>query len=71
VVGLIETDSELYGAEVFDDEDAANAYLVAEADRTEEQVELIERHHFVTLVGRDRLEFRGPFGEFSGGAIGS
>lgn len=71
VIVLIENDSELYGAEVFDSEDAANAYLVAEGDRTPEQTELLARHHFVTLVGRDRIEFRGPFAEFSGGAIGS
>lgn len=71
VIELIETDSGLYGAEIFDDEDAANAYLIVESDRTPEQVQLIARHHFVTLEGRDRIEFRGPFAEFSGGAIGS
>jgi hypothetical protein len=71
VVDLIEADPELYGAEIFDDADAATAYQVEEAERTEEQSELIERHHFVTLVGRDRIEFNGPFAEFPGGAIGS
>lgn len=71
VIELLESDSELYGAEIFDSEAAAEAYQVAEADRTEEQNALIESDHFVTLVGRDRIEFRGPFSEFPGGAIGS
>lgn len=71
VIDLLEADPDLFGAEIFDESDAANAFLVDEADRTEEQTELLERHHFVTLVGRDRIEFNGPFAEFPGGAIGS
>lgn len=71
VIVLLESDPDLYGAEIFDDADAANAFVVDEAERTEEQAELLERHHFVTLVGRDSIEFNGPFAEFSGGAIGS
>lgn len=71
VVELLETDSELYGAEIFDSVEAAEAYQVAEADRTDEQIAVIESDHFVTLIGRDRIEFRGPFSEFPGGAIGS
>jgi hypothetical protein len=71
VIDLLEADPDLYGAEIFDDADAANAFLVEPADRTEEQSALLERHHFVTLVGRDRIEFNGPFAEFPGGAIGS
>lgn len=71
VIDLLEADPDLYGAEIFDDADAANAFLVEPADRTEEQNALLERHHFVTLVGRDRIEFNGPFADFAGGAIGS
>jgi hypothetical protein len=71
VIDLLEADPDLYGAEIFDDADAADAFLVEEVDRTEEQTELLEFHHFVTLVGRDRIEFNGPFAEFPGGAIGS
>jgi len=71
VIELLETDSELYGAEIFDSVEAADAFQVDEADRTDEQSALIESDHFVTLVGRDRIEFRGPFSEFPGGAIGS
>ncbi len=71
VIDLIEQNPDLYGAEIFDDAAAAEAFVVPEADRTEEQVALLERHHFVTLTGRDRIDFRGPFAEFPGGAIGS
>lgn len=71
VVDLIEQNPDLYGAEIFDDAGAAAAFLVVEAERTPEQTELLERHHFVTLTGRDRIDYHGPFAEFPGGAIGS
>lgn len=71
VVDLIEANPDLYGAEIFDDAAAAAAFLVAEAERSEEEISLLERHHFVTLTGRDRIDFHGPFAEFPGGAIGS
>lgn len=71
VIELLETDSELYGAEIFDSLQAADAYQVEEADRTDEQNAYIETDHFVTLVGRDRIEFHGPFAEFPDSAIGS
>jgi len=71
VFDLIEQNPNLYGAEIFDSAAAAEAFVVPEADRTEEQTALLERHHFVTLTGRDRIDYRGPFSEFPGGAIGS
>lgn len=71
VIDLIEANPDLHGAEIFDDAAAAEAFVTPEADRTEEEAELLERHHFVTLTGRARIDFRGPFAEFPGGAIGS
>lgn len=71
MIELIESDPGIYGAEVFDDRDAADAFSVDPAQRTEEQRVLLERHHFVTLTGRERIDFNGPFAEFPGGAIGS
>lgn len=71
VIDLIESNSDLYGAEIFDDAEAAAAFAVEPDQRSEDQIALIERHHFVSLVGRERIEFRGPFAEFPGGAIGS
>lgn len=71
IIELIESDPDLYGAEVFDSAEAAEAFQLDPADRTEDDQALIDRHHFVTLVGRDAIEFNGPFAEFPGGAIGS
>ena len=71
VIDLLEGNPELYGAEIFDDADAAAAFLTPSGERTEDEEALLERHHFVTLVGRDSIEFNGPFAEFPGGAIGS
>ncbi len=71
VIDLTEQYPDLYGAEIFDDAAAAEAFLVPEDERTDEEVALLERHHFVTLTGRARIDFRGPFSEFPGGAIGS
>lgn len=71
IITLVENDGELYGAEVFDSVEAADAFQVEEADRTEEEAELLDLHWFVTLEGRDQIIYRGPFSEFAGGAIGS
>lgn len=71
VFDLLESNPDLYGIEIFRDEAAAEAFLTPEAERTEEETELLEQHHFVTVTGRARIDFRGPFSEFPGGAIGS
>lgn len=71
VIDLLEEYPDLHNAEIFNDAAAAEAFQVPEGDRTEEQTELLEEHHFVTLTGRARIDFRGPFAEFPGGAIGS
>lgn len=71
ILELIDADRELYGAEVFDSADAADAFQVDEADRTDEENDLLDRHWLVTLEGRDRIIFRGPFSDMPGGAIGS
>ena len=71
VFDLLEANPDLYGLEIFRDEAAAEAFLTPEAERTEEESELLEQHHFVSVTGRARIDFRGPFSEFPGGAIGS
>lgn len=71
VFDLLESNPDLYGIEIFRDEAAAEAFLTPEAERTEEERQLLEQHHFVTVTGRARIDFRGPFSEFPGGAIGS
>lgn len=71
IIDLLRADAELFGAEVFDDAAAAEAFLIDEAERSEEETELLDRHWFATLTGRERIDFRGPFSEFPGGVIGS
>lgn len=71
VLDLLEQYPDLHGAEIFDDATAAEAFLVPEDERTDEEAALLERHHFVTVTGRARIDYRGPFAEFPGGAIGS
>ena len=68
---LLEGNSDLWGAEVFDDEDAVQAFVIPEDQRTEEQQELLDDHHFVSLIGGDTMKFRGPFSEFGEFTIGS
>ncbi len=71
VYDLVDGNSDLYGAEIFNDSDAADAFEVPAADRTDEQKALLAAHHLVTLTGRSRIDYRGPFADFPGGAIGS
>lgn len=68
---LLDSNPDLYGAEIFDSADAATAFVVPEESRSDEQKDLIDRHHFMTLIGRDSYVFNGPFADFPGGAIGS
>lgn len=68
---LKEADPDLWGAEVFDDESAIEAFVIPEDQRTTEQQELIDDHHFVSLVDGDTVQFQGPFSEFGEFIIGS
>lgn len=68
---LKENDPQLFGAEVFDDPQAVQAFLIPEAQRTEEQQQVLDDHHLVSLVGGDTIAFRGPFEEFGQQIIGS
>lgn len=64
LVDLKESNPDLWGAEIFDDAAAADAYTVDESERTEEQQALLEQHHFVSLLSGDTVRFQGPFSEF-------
>lgn len=68
---LKEADPELWGAEVFDDEDAIPAFVIPTDQRTAEQQALVDEHHFVSLIGGDTIRFQGPFSEFGEAIIGS
>jgi hypothetical protein len=64
VFDLIESDESPWGAEVFDDEAAIQAFAIPEEQRTEEQQQSLDEHHFVSLIEGDTISFRGPFSEF-------
>lgn len=68
---LLEANLDLWGAEVFDSEEALLAYQIPEEDRTEEQQALLDRHHFASLTDRLVITFRGPFAELGQFIIGS
>jgi hypothetical protein len=68
---LKESDPQLYGAEVFDDGDAVQAFGIPEAQRTEAQQQLLDDHHLISLVGGNTIVFRGPFEDLGQTVIGS
>ena len=68
---LLENNADLWGAEVFDEEAAVQAFVIPADQRTAEQQALLDDHHFVSLVGGDTMKFQGPFAEFGEFIIGS
>lgn len=68
---LLDQNSDLWGAEVFDSEDGPAAFATPEDQRTAEQQQTLDEHHFVSLIGGDTIKYRGPFSEFGEMLIGS
>ena len=67
VVGLVDSGEITYGAEIFDDNGAVDAFRKPEAERTEGETQLIDQHHFASVQNGTTVIFRGPFavsGEF-------
>ena len=71
VLDLVEGGTATFGAEIFDDAAAVEAYRKAEAERTEEETALIAEHHFVSLQNGTTMVFRGPFESSGSSVIGS
>lgn len=71
IADLKDADPDLWGIEVFDSAEAAAAYAVAEGERTDEQNQLIDRHHLISLVSGDTIQYQGPFEEFGESILGS
>jgi hypothetical protein len=64
---LVESGTVTFGAQIFDDPAAVDAFRKPEADRTEEETALIDQHHFVTVSNGTTVQYQGPFagsGEF-------
>ena len=70
-VGLVDNGTVTYGAEIFDDNAAVEAYRKPEAERTEEETALIQQHHFASVQKAGVVVFRGPFAESPDVIIGS
>lgn len=68
---LLEDETAVAGVEVFDDRAALDAALKAEDERTDQEAQLIEQHHLVTLVNGRQVEFQGPMSDFDDFVIGS
>jgi hypothetical protein len=68
---LLEDETAVSGLEVFDDRAALDAALKEEGERTEEEAELIEQHHLVTLVDGRQVDFQGPLSNYEDFVIGS
>lgn len=71
VVGLVDDGTVTFGAEVFDDPGAIDAFRKPEAERTEGETQLIEDHHFASVQNGSTVAFRGPFASSGEFVIGS
>ena len=71
VVGLVDSGEITYGAEIFDDNGAVDAYRKPEAERTEGETQLIEQHHFASVQNGTTVVYRGPFADSGEFVIGS
>ena len=71
VVGLVDSGEITYGAEIFDDNGAVDAYRKPEAERTEGETQLIQQHHFASVQNGTTVVYRGPFADSGEFVIGS
>ncbi|HEU4917993.1 MAG TPA: hypothetical protein VFV13_15685 [Acidimicrobiia bacterium] len=70
-VGLVDDGTVTYGAEIFDDAAAVDAFRKPEAERTEAETQLIQEHHFASVQNAGVVVFQGPFAESPDVIIGS
>jgi hypothetical protein len=71
VLDLFERGTATYGAEVFNDVAAADAFRKPEAERSEDETALIGQHHLASLVEGTTIVFRGPLAGSGETVIGS
>ncbi len=71
VLDLFESGTATFGAEVFDDAIAVDAYRKPEVERTEDETALINAHHLASLVEGTTIVFRGPLASSGETVIGS
>lgn len=68
---LLESETAVSGVEVFDDRAALDAALKPEEEQTASDLQAIEDHHLVTLVGGREVQFQGPMSDYDDFVIGS
>lgn len=68
---LLEDETAVSGAEIFDNRAALDAALKEEEERTEEDAALIEQHHLVSLDQGRQVNFQGPMSDYDDFVIGS
>jgi hypothetical protein len=68
---LLEDETAVAGVEVFDDRAALDVAMKEETERTDEEIELIEQHHLVSLVEGRQVDFQGPMSDYEDFVIGS
>ncbi len=71
VLDLYESGTATYGAEVFDEATAVDAFRKPEAERTEDESALVAQHHLASLVDGTTIVFRGPLAASGELVIGS
>ncbi len=71
VLDLFEAGTATFGAEVFDDSVAVDAFRKPEAERTEDETAQVNAHHLASLVGGTTIVFRGPLASSGETVIGS
>jgi hypothetical protein len=68
---LYESGTATFGAEVFDDAAAVDAYRKDPGSRTNDEEDLIALHHLASLVNGSTIKFQGPFESSGEMAVGS
>lgn len=68
---LYESGTATFGAEVFDDAAAVDAYRKDPGSRTADEEALISDHHLASLVNGSTIKFQGPFQSSGEMAVGS
>jgi ABC-type glycerol-3-phosphate transport system substrate-binding protein len=71
IAELKDSNPDIWGVEVFVDAAAAAAFAVDSSQRTEEQAQLLRRHHLASLVSGDTVRYQGPFSDFGQQVLGS
>ncbi|MDH4306240.1 MAG: hypothetical protein OEX04_02055 [Acidimicrobiia bacterium] len=71
VGGVVDSEDAIWEFHVLDDVAAVDAVRVPEADRTEEEQQLVDDHYLVSVTEGNVVTFRGPFESAGSFVLGS